>query len=303
MRNKRIFALGFFDGVHRGHQELLRHCVELAGVMGAKAAAITFQEHPTTLFDDCPPPLLSSWESGDRQLLLRRYGIGPIYSFPVNREVMSTPWQEFLQELLDDGAVGFVCGHDFRFGHRGTGNAALLEEFCRERNMPCVIVPEQKLEGLRISSTHIRECIETGRMAEAVRFLGHGHTLTGRVVPGRHLGRTLGLPTANILFPKGVVCPRHGVYACKAKALGREYHAVTNVGSRPTVGGHQIRTESLLLDFDGNLYGESVTLEFFEFLRPEEKFPDLEALKQAVRRDAAQTRAYFQNVRNSGESV
>ncbi len=293
MKHPKIFAMGFFDGVHRGHQVLLNRCVELAQTLDAQPAAITFQEHPATLFVDAPPPLLSSWESGDRQLLLRRCGIGPIYSFPVNREVMSTPWQDFLQELLDDGAVGFVCGHDFRFGHRGRGNAALLAEYCRERGMPCVIVPEQTLEGLRISSTHIRSCIEEGRMAEAVRFLGHGHTLTGRVVPGRHLGRTLGMPTANILFPKGVVCPRHGVYACKAHALGREYLAVTNVGSRPTVGGHQVRTESLLLDFEGNLYGESVTLEFFEFLRPEEKFPDLEALKAAVRRDAEQTRAFF----------
>ncbi len=295
MKNKRIFALGFFDGVHRGHQELLRICVELSRMMSAQPAAITFQEHPTARFTENPPALLSSWASGDRQLLLRRYGIGPIYSFPVTPEVMSTPWQDFLQELLDGGAVGFVCGHDFRFGHRGAGNAELLAEYCREHDMPCIIVPEQRLEGLRISSTHIRTCIENGRMEEAVRFLGHGHTLTGQVVPGRHLGRTLGLPTANILFPKGVVCPKHGVYACKARALGREYLAVTNVGSRPTVGGHQVRTESLLLDFDGNLYGETVTVEFFAFLRPEQKFPDLEALKEAVRRDAEQTRVYFAN--------
>ncbi len=291
---KKIFALGFFDGVHLGHQELLKRCVELAQSMDAQPAAITFQEHPASWFTETPPPLLSSWASGDRQRLLRRYGIGPIYSFAVNAEIMSTPWREFLQELLDGGAVGFVCGSDFRFGHRGEGTAALLEEYCRERDLPCVVVPEQKLEGLRVSSTHIRHCIEAGRMAEAVRFLGHGHILTGRVVPGRHLGRTLGMPTANILFPKGVVCPRHGVYACKATARGKTYLAVTNVGARPTVGGHQVRTESLLLDFDGDLYGEAVTVEFFAFLRPEEKFPGLEALKAAVQKDVQHTREFFQ---------
>ncbi len=293
MNQKRIFAMGFFDGVHRGHQVLLEACVELAQRMSAQPAAITFQEHPASLFLDAPPPLLSSWESGDRQLLLRRYGIGPVYSFPVNGETMNTSWQEFLQELEEEGAVGFVCGHDFRFGRNGTGTAEILKEYCRARGMECIVIPEQKLDGLRISSTHIRQCVEDGRMEEAVRFLGHGHTLTGCVVPGRHLGRTLGLPTANILFPKGVVCPRHGVYACKAHVLGREYLAVTNVGSRPTVGGHQVRTETLLLDFSGNLYGETITVEFFAFLRPEEKFPDLEALKEAVQRDEERARAFF----------
>ena len=291
MKQKRIFALGFFDGVHLGHQALLAECVRLAREMGVHTAAITFQSHPQSLFSTQVPPLLSTLQDRDR--LLRRYGIEHIYAFPVVREVMGKPWRDFLLELMEYGAAGFVCGDDFRFGSRGEGNAELLRQFCRERQIPCIIVPEQTLDGVRISSSYIRKQIAEGDMATAVRYLGHGHMLTGTVVTGRKLGHKLGFPTANILIPEGVTCPRHGVYACKALVDGESYFAVTNVGSRPTVEGHQVRTESWILDFDGNLYGKTVTLEFHYFLRPEKRFASLEQLTQAVKADAARTRDYF----------
>jgi riboflavin kinase/FMN adenylyltransferase len=214
---------------------------------------------------------------------------------PVTAETMGQPWEEFLETLLRDGAVGFVCGYDFRFGHRGEGTAEKLAAFCRERDFPLVIVPEQTLDGVRISSTHIRCLIEQGNMGEAARFLGHGHLLSGTVVPGRQLGRTIGVPTANILFPEGVVIPRRGVYACHALAEGARYRAVTNVGSRPTVDGHQIRAESWILDFEGDLYGKKLTLEFGPFLRPEQKFDSLEALQAEIQKNGAQTRKFFEN--------
>lgn len=289
--NKRIFALGFFDGVHRGHQALLAECVRLAGEMGINTAAITFDAHPKSLFV-AAPPLISTL--ADRELLLRRYGVEHIYAFPVVREVMSKPWRDFLEELVGFGAAGFVCGDDFRFGSHGEGNGEKLRSFCVERGMPCVIVPEQTLDGVRLSSTYIRRQIETGDMSTAVRFLGHGHTLTGTVVTGRRLGRKLGFPTANIELPANVVCPRHGVYACRAYVGEMSYMAVCNVGNRPTVEGHQVRTETWLLDFEGDLYGKSVTLEFLYFLRPEQRFASLEALKNAVLRDADMTRNYFE---------
>ena len=289
--NKRIFALGFFDGVHRGHQALLAEGVRLAGEMGIHTAAITFDAHPKSLFV-AAPPLISTL--ADRELLLRRYGVEHIYVFPVVREVMSKSWRAFLEELVEYGAAGFVCGDDFRFGSRGEGSVEKLRSFCAERGLPCVIVPEQILDGVRISSTYIRRQIETGDMATAVRFLGHGHTLTGTVVTGRRLGHKLGFPTANIELPADVVCPRHGVYACRAY-VGKEcYMAVCNVGNRPTVEGHQVRTETWLLDFEGDLYGKSVTLEFLYFLRPEQRFASLDELKNAVLHDAKITRNYFE---------
>ena len=291
MKQKRVFALGFFDGVHLGHQALLSECARLARELGAHTAAITFMEHPRSLFAPAPP-LISTLT--DRRMLLRRYGVEHIYAFPVTREVMGRNWQEFLLELMEYGAAGFVCGQDFRFGSRAEGDAEKLRQFCRERNIPCVIVPEQSLNGIRISSSYIRRQIESGDMATAVRFLGHGHMLTGTVVTGRKLGHRLGFPTANIELPENVIVPRHGVYACRAFVGEKSYMAVCNVGSRPTVQGHQVRTETWLLDFSGDLYGKRVTLEFMYFLRPEQRFESLEILRQAVLRDAENTPKFFE---------
>lgn len=286
MKQKKIFALGFFDGVHLGHQALLDECVRLANELDAQAAAITFLQHPQSLFTENPPALINT--DADRETLLRQYDIGPIYKFPVTQEVMSTDWQDFLAELMEFGAVGFVCGDDFRFGHKGEGNSESLKTFCRERNLPCVIIPEQSLDGKRISSTHIRSLIEAGDVETAAKFLGHAHILSGEVVAGRQLGRTIGVPTANILIPDGVVVPKLGVYACSCELWGREYIAVTNIGSRPTVGGHQVRAESWILDFDGDLYDSRIVLKFHKFLRPEQKFPSLAELKAQIQVDAAE---------------
>ena len=288
---RKIFALGFFDGVHLGHQALLTECRALAARQQAEACAITFLQHPMALFTPNPPPLINSVE--DRDVLLRQYGMEAIYKYPVTKEVMSTPWAEFLEELLSYGAAGFVCGYDFRFGHKGEGNCENLREFCRQREIPCVIVPEQDLEGIRISSTHIRGLIEAGNVEEAASFLGHPHFLSGEVVSGRKLGRTIGVPTANILIPDDVVVPKLGVYACETVIDGKTYVAVTNIGSRPTVGGHQVRAESWILDFDGDLYGKQMTVIFHQFLRPEQKFDSLEALKQQIRQDAQRVKDTF----------
>ena len=290
---KRIFALGFFDGVHLGHQALLAECVRMAKAMDVETAAITFESHPQSLFRSDVPPLLTTLQ--DRFRLLLRYGIDHVYPLPVTAQVMGKHWRDFLLELMESGAAGFVCGDDFRFGSRGEGNAELLRQFCLERKIPCVIVPEQTLDGVRISSSYIRRQIESGDMATAVRYLGHGHMLTGTVVTGRRLGHKLGFPTANIALPEDVIVPRHGVYACYAYVGRERYMAVCNVGNRPTVQGHQVRTETWLLDFSGDLYGQPVTLEFLYFLRPEQRFESVDVLKEAVLHDAEMTRNFFAN--------
>lgn len=291
MEERMILALGFFDGVHLGHQALLLECRDLARRENCAAGAITFDRHPQSLFTANPPELLSTEQ--ERKLLLERYGMAAVYTYPVTAQTMSTPWERFLEDLLDRGAAGFVCGTDFRFGHKGEGNVEKLEQFCQVRKLPCVIVPEQTMDGIRISSTHIRSLLAKGHMGSAAKFLGHPHILSGEVVPGRKLGNKLGFPTANVEIPQGVTCPRHGVYACKALVDGKSYIAVTNVGSRPTVEGHQVRTESWILDFSADLYGKTITLEFHYFLRPEKRFASLAQLTEAVRADAARTRDYF----------
>ena len=289
---KTIYALGVFDGVHLGHQALLKVCRELADQYGCKAGALTFTSHPDGLVRGESPRLLNT--VSDRCLLLHGYGIETVIKLPFDRELMNTHWSAFLSGLVEQGAAGFVCGSGFRFGAGGSGTAKKLEAFCKKRELACGVVPQQELDGLRISSTYIRELIAGGNVEEAGRFLGHPHILTGEVVSGRKLGRTLGIPTANLLIPEGVVCPRHGVYACKAIVGEAEYLAVTNVGSRPTVGGHRVTVEPWLLDFEGDLYGKTVTLAFYRFLRPEKKFDSLESLKAEIQENALQTRKFFE---------
>lgn len=289
---KTIFALGFFDGVHLGHQTLLYGCSRLARNANIGTAAITFDQHPQSLFTREPPLLINT--TSDRCRLLQQYGMDKVYTYPVNEAVMHMPWQDFLEELVrDQGAAGFVCGYDFRFGHKGEGNAQKLRAFCAQKGLSCLVLPEQTMDGVRVSSTHIRSLLEQGKMETACKFLGHPHILSGKVIAGRQLGRTIGVPTANLSIPEGVVVPASGVYACRVLFDGKSYCAVTNVGSRPTVEGHQVRTESWILDFEGDLYGRTITLEFHYFLRPEKRFASLEQLSEAVRADAARTRNYF----------
>ena len=293
MKEKVIYALGFFDGVHIGHGALLQTCRELALQHGCKAGVITFTSHPDTLVSGKTPMLINS-PADRKKILTQQFHMDVVVELPFDERVMKTHWARFLEALDWLNAAGFVCGSDFRFGAGGLGTAKKLEGFCKKRELACAIVPQQMLGGIRVSSTHIRQLLENGEMETAVQFLGHPHLLSGTVIPGRKLGRTLGIPTANIPLPEGVVTPKLGVYMCKAEVDGTEYLAVTNVGNRPTVGGHHITVEPWLLDFDGDLYGKELTLFFHAYLRPEKKFPSLEALKAEIQENAEKTRKFFE---------
>jgi riboflavin kinase/FMN adenylyltransferase len=156
--------------------------------------------------------------------------------------------------------------------------------------MPCAVVPEQTVDGERVSSTRIRTLIEEGKMGEANKLLGHPHVLTGTVVRGKQLGRTIGIPTANLLLPEELVVPKFGVYACRCLVEDKRYGAVTNVGTRPTVAGVGVTVETWILGYEGDLYDREITLEFLKFLRPEIKFPSLGDLQEAVRADGEKTK-------------
>ena len=308
---KKIFALGFFDGVHLGHQALLAECVKMAhknpylvggGALDAPQnmqefatgalhprndtvipAAVTFDLPPAAVLTGKDPNMLTSLE--DRIALLTAYGMQEVKILDTKTPVLSQSWMDFLNNLIADGAVGFVCGADFRFGHKGEGTAEKLIDFCKEHALGCTVVPKQELDGVTVSSTHIRTLVAQGQMEDAVKFLGHGHILTGKVAKGRQIGRTMDFPTANLQFPNGVLLPRFGVYACKAVFDGKIYDAVTNVGVRPTVNGTGVTAEAHLLDFSEDLYGKEIRLEFHKFLRPEQKFADLDALKMQIAKD------------------
>ena len=265
MKQKKIFALGFFDGVHLGHQALLDACCRLAAEQNCLSAAVTFDLPPGTVLRSQQPNMINTPQ--DRQGLLRRYGMEEILVLAATKDVMSTSWQDFLNFLLDNGAAGFVCGEDYRFGKNGAGTAEKLTAFAAERNLPCIIVPEQTMDGEKISSTRIRALIEKGELETANRLLGHPHILTGKVVSGQHLGRTIGIPTANLRLPEELLTLAFGVYACTVQVDGGSYVAVTNVGTRPTVNGQNVTVEPWILNFDGDLYGKEITLEFHKFLR------------------------------------
>lgn len=291
MEKSKILALGFFDGVHLGHQALLLACRNLAEKHGYDPGVVTFTTHPDGLVAGNAPLLLNTAE--DRRVLLYGHLMTSVEEIPFDETLMHTHWSSFLEALLDMGAAGFVCGSDFRFGAGGNGTAKKLEDFCKERGLLCAIVPQQEVDGIRVSSTYIRELIEKGEMERANAFLGHPHSVAGKVVSGRGLGHTIGIPTANLNLPEGVICPKHGVYACKAITEGREYLAVTNVGTRPTVSGSHITVEPWLLDFEGDLYGKHLRLLFYKFLRPEKKFDSLAELKAEIERNGEEVRTYF----------
>ena len=282
-----IYALGFFDGVHLGHQALLKAVKDLSGSAGK--GVITFAAHPDTLVFGQTPKLINTPQ--DRVRLLKSFGMERVVTLPFDRKMCTTSWLAFLEELRRNyGAAGFVCGEDFRFGSGGEGTAELLRDYCGREGLPCAVVPEQIVEGTRVSSTVIREQLIRGEMARAVHFLGHPYLLTGQVVHGKQLGRTLGIPTANLLLPPELATPRFGVYGGLALVEGDWYPAVTNIGVRPTVSGTGITVEPWILDYSGDLYDRTICLELTDFVRPERKFGSLEELKDEIHRNAETTR-------------
>lgn len=289
-----VLALGFFDGVHLGHGELLRRTRSLADQLGLSAAALTFDVHPDTLVHGAAVPLLSA--AADREMLMRTlYGIDQVFTLHFDRSTMKQLWDDFVKNTLLQTchAVHLVCGHDFRFGAGGAGNPQRLAALCRQLRIGCDCIPAFRMQGDVVSSTRIRALISQGAMEEATRLLGHGHVLTGQVVHGRQIGRTLGIPTANLSLPEGVLLPRRGVYAASAQVGALHRLAVVNIGSRPTVSGQSVTIEPWLLDFEGDLYGQTLSLSLHAFLRPERRFASLDALREEILRNAAQTRAFF----------
>jgi riboflavin kinase/FMN adenylyltransferase len=190
------------------------------------------------------------------------------------------------------GARHLVCGYDFHFGDKGAGDPQRLQEKCRELGIGCDVMPEFSLDGITVSSTFIRGLLEQGDMAQAQRFLGHPHCISGPVVHGKALGRTIGIPTANLLIPDHVLVPAFGVYATKVILPdGQEKLAVTNVGVRPTVeDSQQVTVEPWILDYDGDLYGQQIRVDFYQRLRGEKKFSGLEVLQQEIFKNAQETR-------------
>ena len=289
---KRVIALGFFDGVHNGHGQLMKAVTAAANRTGAVASAFTFDRSPTAVITGQPVPLISSVE--DRIWLMRHYyGIQEVFVASFNA-MQRMDWEDFITQYLirDLGVVHIVAGHDFHFGYMGKGNPQRLKEKCAQLGIGCDIIGTVTQDGITISSTYIRTLIAQGEMERANQFLGHPHTLTNRVAHGKHIGSSaLGFPTVNLSIPDQVIVPAFGVYATKVHFNGHSFMAVTNVGVRPTIQDNdgRVTVEGFILDFSGDLYGQEVRMEFYKRLRGEQKFPSLQALAQEIGRNAQQT--------------
>ncbi len=295
MDRKRAIALGFFDGVHLGHQALLRRTAERAGERDLSPAVFTFDRSPREFVTGRPVPLLTAAE--ERRSVVRRLTpIQEVIAAPFDQKMMTMPWVDFVLMLAREYRAGWlVAGHDFRFGPQNAGTPALLSKKAAALGMGCDIIPAVTLDGVTVSSTHIRSLVERGQAEEAARFLGRPFALAGPVRHGKGLGGSrLGAPTVNLVPAPGLLVPAFGVYAALATVGGAVYPAVTNVGVRPTVdsdGG--VTVESHLLDQTADAYGRDCRGEFLKMLRPEQKFPSLDALRQQIARDAEEARRYF----------
>lgn len=291
---RRVAALGFFDGVHLGHQALMAKAREQAEKLGARPSVITFDAHPDLIVRGEQVPLLESMDDR-RELIARAGGIQDVIFLHFDRTFMQTPWEDFIRSVVEDmGAVHLVIGWDFCCGWRGLGTAERIAAWCGANGVGCDIVEQVALEGVPVSSTYVRSLVAAGDMERAARFLGHPYCVSHTVVHGCQRGRRMGIPTINFPIPEGIIVPRHGVYVTQAWLPDGPHPAVTNVGVRPTFkSDSQVTVETNLLDYTGELYGVRVRLDFLAFLRDERRFSSQEELAGQIQRDIGDARRCF----------
>ncbi len=310
-------ALGNFDGVHRGHEQVVKpifskqHKTEMrvgnsensyqSETNNEKpdfdhnyATVVTFNPHPQEFFSGQPRALLTPLSEKVQQL--RSLDVEQLVLLPFDRELSCLSPQEFVEIILVKQlrARSISVGSDFCFGHRRSGTSADLQAIAASFGIEVTIVPLQTFQGERISSSFIRQALLQGDITQANRLLGRPYTIIGQVVQGQKLGRTLGFPTANLQLPPEKFLPRQGVYCVRVSGSNlTQIPAVMNIGLRPTVEGTNSTVEVYLLDWYGDLYGQTLTVSLEKFLRSEQKFPSLDALKSQIQADCEAARGFF----------
>ena len=292
---KVCLAIGVFDGVHLGHQQIIQQTIADARQHDAIGLVVTFDRHPNAVVaPDHVPPLIYSLPQKTRAI--EALGCDAMLLLRFDRAFSEQTGETFIRRVARDlGQILSICvGADFVFGHKRSGNVALLKKLGAELNFSVHGVAAVSLEGQVVSSTRIREAIRIGDFNSASQMLGRAYALAAKVVKGDKLGHQLGFPTAN-LDPTGLVLPPNGVYAAHVTVCGKTHRAVLNIGHRPTVSQPtpQLRAEVHLLGFSGELYGEEMEVTFAARLRDEKKFASLEELKAQIVRDIAAARARF----------
>ncbi len=293
--NRAVIALGFFDGVHRGHAELIKMAKRRAGELNAVPAVLSFDVSPESVITGHSVPLIGSVNTR-ADIVRRLFGVGNVIIYHFDKKTMEMHWQDFIDSLIAEYyAVHIVIGHDFRCGYKGEGNPERISEYCARMGIGCDVIPKFTLDGITVSSTYIRELITNGEIERANYFLGHPYIFAGTVRDGRKVGRKLGTPTINLDGDdESLILPANGVYATKAIFNGAERPAITNVGVRPTFGENgKVSVETFIFDFDGDLYGQYIRIEFYKYIRAERKFGSAEELSAQIAMDIEATKQTF----------
>ena len=288
-------TIGVFDGVHRGHQELLRQLTAGAHANGAPAVVLTFAPHPAIVLAGRDIKSLTTPE--ERAQILFGLGIDTVVTIEFTRALADHSAEDFMAELKRHlGLKKLLIGYDFALGKGRAGNFERLTQIGEDLDYEVSAVEAFRLNGEIISSTLIRQQIVEGAVALAADKLGRPFFVAGPVIPGDGRGRTIGIPTANIDIPAEKVIPLNGVYACWGLVDGKRHRAVVNIGVRPTFTGGDVipRVEAHLLEYSSDLYGKTVTLEFIERLRGEQKFPSVDALVTQIRNDIEKAKELLQ---------
>ena len=285
-------AMGKFDGVHIGHRRLLEEILAQKS-RGLKTCVFTFDPAPAVLFGLSDGRELST--CGEKHRLFADMGVDILIEFPLDRETAATPAERFVREYLCGkmNAKYIAAGEDLSFGAKGAGDAGLLRAMGEALGFEVQIIEKVCVDGREVSSSRIRECVENGDMETAGKLLGSPYTVSGTVVQGNQIGRTIGFPTVNLQPESGKILPPNGVYYSRVLWKGQEFAAISNVGCKPTVTDERVMgVESFLYDFDRELYGQDISVELLSFRRAEQHFENLEALQVQLKEDIAEGRRY-----------
>jgi len=289
-----VIALGTFDGVHRGHAELIRRGLEWGRTHGAKLTVCAFDRHPLSVIrPESTPAILTTAE--EQAARLKEIGADTICLIPFNREMADTEPEDFLKMLREKTRVrAIVAGWNYTFGRGGSGTAETLKADGEQHGYEVIVVPPVKTEaGEIISSSAIRKKLAEGDLDGANDMLGYAYRISGTVVNGKHEGTRIGYPTANIRAGEGKQMPEYGVYACRAMCGGNIWNAVVNIGLQPTLPSGDVTVEAHILDAEADFYGKQMEIRLEKFLRGERKFDSVEALTQQIGRDMKETEDYF----------
>lgn len=279
-------AIGKFDGIHLGHQKLIQKIIEQKA-KGYLATVFTFDTSAAAFFGGEEKELTTREE---KRIVFEKMGVDVLIEFPLNRETAATEPVEFVQRyLVSQMQAAYICaGTDLSFGRRGAGNYELLQQYADSYGYQVELIDKVRMDGEEVSSTRIREAVRTGQMEAAARVLGTSYSVSGTVEHGRRLGRTIGMPTANLLPEQDKLLPPNGVYYSKVLMGGRIYRSITNIGCKPTVSeNHIMGVETYLYDFAGDIYGKDITVQLLAFRRPEMKFDGVDSLKAQMQKDIA----------------